>query len=201
MRAVDKFDPAKGAKLSSYSSWWIKQSIRRAIANQGKTVRLPIHMMDKMAKVRRTVNRLTEELGQDPSDEEVGLELGLTARRVAKLRKINVGVTSLDAPVGSDDDASRLGDLIADERAENPYEELERKTLLEQMGDLLEELPEREREILHLRFGLDGGREWSLEEIGHDFGVTRERIRQLQNLALARLRKLIESEEILQEAA
>jgi RNA polymerase primary sigma factor len=201
MRAVDKFDPAKGAKLSSYSSWWIKQSIRRAIANQGKTVRLPIHMMDKMAKVRRTVNRLTEELGQDPSDEEVGLELGLTARRVAKLRKINVGVTSLDAPVGSDDDASRLGDLIADERAENPYEELERKTLLAQLGDLLEELPEREREILRLRFGLDGGREWSLEEIGHDFGVTRERIRQLQNLALARLRKLIESEEILQEAA
>jgi RNA polymerase primary sigma factor len=157
-------------------------------------------MLDKIAKVRRTVTRLAEELGQEPTDEEVAEELGISVKRANMLRSAGVRTSSIDAPIG-DDDSSRMGDIIADERAENPYDMLEQKTMLDLLSELVERLPEREYNILRLRFGLDGGPERSLEEIGKEFGVTRERIRQLQNLALNKLRKMIESREAVRIAA
>jgi RNA polymerase primary sigma factor len=191
MKAVERFDPAKGGKLSTYGAWWIKQSIKRALANQSKTIRLPVHLVDKIAKMRRTAMKLQEEIGREPTDEELGQELGMSAAKVAQLRTAAIRPASLDAPMG-DDDSNTFGEIISDENAATPYEELEDKTVTDMLRGMVDELDERERTILRYRFGLDGGPERTLEEVGQKFNVTRERIRQIQNIALRRLRKKIE---------
>jgi RNA polymerase primary sigma factor len=200
MRAVDSFDPSKGGKMSTYGSWWIKQSIRRAISNQVKTVRLPIHIMEKVSKLKRAVTKLTDEFGQEPSDKDLALELGISLKRTVQLRHATVRVSSLDARLG-EYDTRQVGDIIADEQAENPYDHLEQKTRLDLLRELIDRLPKRELNILRMRFGLDEGRECSLETIGKRFGVTRERVRQLQNLALRKLRKMMEARETARKAA
>ena len=191
MKAVERFDPKKGGKLSTYGSWWIKQSIKRALANQSKTIRLPVHLVDKISKMRRTAMKIQEELGREPTDEELAAELGTTAARVSQMRTVSIRPASLDAPVG-DDDSNNFSEIVEDTRAVNPYDELEDKTVTGMLQDMVKHLDDRESTILRYRFGLDGGNEKTLEEVGAKFGVTRERIRQIQNLALRKLRKMIE---------
>jgi RNA polymerase primary sigma factor len=191
MKAVERFDPAKGGKLSTYGSWWIKQSIKRALANQSKTIRLPVHLVDKISKMRRTAMKLQEEFGREPTDEELAAELGTTAARVSQMRTASIRPASLDAPVG-DDDSNTYSEMVEDDRAVNPYDELEDKTVTGMLQDMVKHLDDREATILRYRFGLDGGNEKTLEEVGEKFGVTRERVRQIQNLALRKLRKMIE---------
>jgi len=191
MKAVERFDPAKGGKLSTYGAWWIKQSIKRALANQSKTIRLPVHLVDKISKMRRTAMKLQEVLGREPTDEELAEELGMTASRVAQLRTAAIRPASLDAPIG-DEDSNNFSEVVQDENAATPYQELEEKTVSNMLQEMVKTLDPREATILRYRFGLDGGSERTLEEVGQKFGVTRERVRQIQNIALAKLRKMIE---------
>src|SRR5919109_438441 len=198
MKAVERFDPAKGGKLSTYGSWWIKQSIKRALANQSKTIRLPVHLVDKISKMRRTAMRLQEELGREPTDEELGEELGISASRVAQMRMAAIRPASLDAPIG-DEDSNNFAEVVEDENADTPYEQLEEKTVTKMLQELVKTLDPREATILRARFGLDGGPQKTLEEVGQKFGVTRERVRQIQNIALNKLRKQIEKLEAVQK--
>jgi len=191
MKAVERFDPAKGGKLSTYGSWWIKQSIKRALANQSKTIRLPVHLVDKISKMRRIAMRMQEELGREPTDEELAGELGLTSSRVAQMRLAAIRPASLDAPIG-DEDSNNFAEIVQDENAETPYELLEDKTITGMLQEMVTKLDPREATILRFRFALDGGTERTLEEVGEKFGVTRERVRQIQNIALRKLRKMIE---------
>ena len=188
MKAVERFDPAKGGKLSTYGSWWIKQSMKRALANQSKTIRLPVHMVDKIAKLRRVMTLLAESYGREPTDEELCGETGMAPKKLSLLKRAAQRPTSLDSPVG-DDERSSFAEIIGDEHAENPFEVLSDKNMLNQIDSLLEVLDERESKIIEARYGLCGKTAMTLEEVGSELKVTRERIRQLQNIALDKMRK------------
>ncbi len=194
VKAVERFDPSKGGKLSTYGSWWIKQSIKRALANQGKTIRLPVHLVDKIAKIRRIGVGLTYELGREATDDEIAEEVGMDASKVTQLKRAAIRPASLDAPVG-EEDSTEFGELVGDEAAVDPFENLSDKNMQLEVGDLLGQLDERERKIIDARFGLDGSDPITLEQVGVKFGVTRERIRQLQNIALGKLRRALNKRE------
>ena len=190
MKAVERFDPSKGAKFSTYGAWWIKQAIRRALSNQSKTIRIPVHIIEKISELRRITQKLAEELGRDPSEDELADELNVDASRIRQYLRASQSATSLDAPVNSDEEGgNRVADFVADERAQTPAQELEAQAQLDALRDLIEGLEAREAAILRRRFGLDGIEEQTLEEIGLDYGVTRERIRQIECVALRKLRK------------
>jgi RNA polymerase primary sigma factor len=195
MKAVERFDPGKGAKLSTYSAWWIRHAITLAFANQSKVTRVPMHVMEKLGKMRRVASRLQEELDRDPTDEEVAAEMGTTASRIARMRMAIVAPVSLDAE--TDGEGSRsYAEVIADERAETPCQKLDNETHRAMVRKIIATLTHREQAVLCSRFGLNGHDPKNLEEVGKELNITDERVRQIQNAAFVKLRRRLKNFEL-----